>query len=579
MGLGISALDRIAWLQEMAGKNLDLLVIGGGLTGAGAAWDASCRGMAVGLLEEEDFGSGEDCRMTARMTEGIQDLGRGKMQAVRSAGRECSILHDMAPHVTEPVPVLHPVNRKGVCSRAVMSARFYACDRLSGIRGNERRRICDTDETLSLEPMLRKDDLDGSGCWYEGRIQVQRLTMEVLKSARAYGAMPVNYVRVSEYVYRGGRIAGVKAVDTITGKEFIILAKIIVRVVTPKYFGHGSKNASTEPQPTAAVTKRIQLVVDSGKLPISHALYLREGNHFVYAVPRGRKVDIYAVRPLTGGENAQEVLTEEDRLFVLKVINRFVGGRDLELADIETAWAVAGFAPDMEEEARALRERQKNEQFLSDADLLVVAEGRPEDFRKRAEWIVDEAANRIQEEDGIIHPPSTTDRLTVSGGLPEESRYQDIYRVKRAVVKQGRLLGIPIDSTFDLWSRYGSETTRVFAYFSATRRDEQVEDRLLCAELLYAVHHEMALGAADFFMRRTGWLLSERKKTEPLLAVALSWMARLLNWNDRELERQRNELELLAGRVWGDICRIPDYEEEHSMPLELNVPFDTRFYA
>lgn len=579
MGLGISALDRTAWLQEMAGRNLDLLVIGGGLTGAGAAWDASCRGMAVGLLEEEDFGSGEGCSMTTRMTEGIHDLGRGKVQAVRSAGRECTILHDMAPHVTEPVSVLHPVNRKGVCSRAVMSARFYACDRLSGIRGNERRRICDTDETLSLEPMLRKDDLDGSGCWYEGRIQVQRLTMEVLKSARANGAMPVNYVRVSEYVYRGGRIAGVKVVDTVTGNEFIILAKIILRVVTPNHTGHGSKNASTERPLAAVVTKRIQLVADLGKLPLSHALYLRDGNHLVYAVPRGRKVDIYAVRPLPDRGNEQKGLTDEDRMSVLKVINRSVGGRDLELADIETGWAVVGFAPDMEEEARELRERQKNEHLLSDADLLVVAEGRPEDFRKRAEWIVDEAANRIQEEEGTIYPPSTTDRLAVSGGLPEESRYQDIYRVKRAVVKQGRSLGISIDSTFDLWSRYGSETTKVFGYFSATKRDEQAEERLLCAELLYAVHHEMALRASDFFMRRTGWLLSDRKKSEPLLAVVLSWMGRLLNWSDRELARQRNELELLAARVWGDICRISADDEEHSMPLELNVPFDTRFYA
>lgn len=581
MGLGFSALDRKVWLQEMAGRNLDLLVIGGGLTGAGVAWDASCRGMVVGLLEAEDFGSGENCSLTTRMAEGVLDLVRGRMNAVRSAGRECALLQEMAPHVAEPVAVLQPVNRKGACSRAVMSARFYACDRLSGIRGNERRRICDAEETLSLEPMLRKEELDGSGCWYESRIQVQRLTIEVLKSARAKGTMPVNYVRVTEYVYRGGRIAGVKAVDTITGKEYTILAKKIVRAVSPAVIGQedGKESSQWKMSAAAAVFKRIHLVVGAGKLPISHALSLRDDNRLIYAVPRGRKVDIHAVRPMTDGWDEREMLTKEERLAVLKVINRTVGGRDLVLEDIESGWAVPVFAPDMEEEARELRERQKNDPYASDGDLLVVAEGRPEDFRKRAEWIVDEVANCVQKEEGTIYPPSTTDRLPVSGGLPEESRYQDIYRVKRAVVKQGRSLGVPIDSTFDLWSRYGSETGRVLGYFSVTKREEMPENRLLCAELLYAIHHEMALKAADFFMRRTGWLLADRDKAEPVMPVILSWMGRLLDWDASEQERQRNELERLAGRVWGDICRVPASSEELALPLDMTASEDTRFYA
>lgn len=557
MGYGFSGLDRTAWLEEMSGRKLDLLVIGGGITGAGIAWDASCRGMATGLLAMDDFASGASGGSAKLMHGGLHYLKQGGFRSVREAGLERKLLRRSAPHLVEPIPIFLPIYKKGAFGYWASSIGLYVHDWLAGVKRNERRKMYRRMDTIRFEPLFRTDGLIGSGSFHDYRTDEARLTIEVMKSAYACGAMLANYVQATELVYRGGRAAGVKAVDRISGEAYVILAKKIINAAGPWADEMLHKDHSLNRKPPF-LNKEAFLVVDHGRLPIRQAAYAEvPGGRMIFAVPKGRKTYIGTIDTVYGKDLEQPDLTETDRSDLLDAVNHVFPEARLCLSDIEAGWA--GYRPLAGEEGKRISDIPCGDELtVSDSGLIAVAEGKLAGFRKLAEKAVDLAAKQLQDEEGRIYPPCTTDRRTISGGLPENGEFTDYHVLTRSLVKKGRSLGIDVDGTFDLMSRYGSGTDEVFRYYSDTERDKPTGKRLLYAELQYCIHHEMTVTAADFLLRRTGWMLFDRKKAERFMQETLSVMARVLEWDREECVRQRNLLEQLTMQVWGESYRIPD---------------------
>jgi glycerol-3-phosphate dehydrogenase len=156
-----SASSRLAVLQEMAGETLDLLVIGGGITGAGIALDASVRGMKVGVVEKADFGSGTSSRSTKLIHGGLRYLKQGEVKLVREVGRERAILYKNAPHLVIPAPMLLPIYQGGTYGYLASSVGLYLYDLLAGVERTERRKMLSRDETIRQEPLLKRDRLKG----------------------------------------------------------------------------------------------------------------------------------------------------------------------------------------------------------------------------------------------------------------------------------------------------------------------------------------------------------------------------------------------------------------------------------
>ncbi|WP_082423081.1 glycerol-3-phosphate dehydrogenase/oxidase [Paenibacillus dakarensis] len=534
MDTKLSSRERAAYLKDMSEVKLDLLIIGGGITGAGIAWDASSRGMVTGLVEMNDFASGTSSRSTKLIHGGLRYLKQGEIKLVREVGSERALLHKSAPHLVDPIPMLLPIYKNGTYGYWTSSIGLLIYDWLAGVKGSERRKMYGRDDAVILEPLFKQDGLKGAGYYYEYRTDDARLTIEVLKSARASGAMMTNYTKATAFIYRGGRVVGVKAEDLLSGDIYSIYAKKIVNAAGPWVDEIRTQDNSLKGK-RLLLTKGVHLVVDYNKVPVKQAAYFDvPGGRMIFVIPRGKKTYIGTTDTVYEGDIQNPGITEADRKYLLDAVNHAFPDVQLCLTDIETAWS--GLRPLVREEGKGPSEiSRKDELFVSHSGLITIAGGKLTGFRKMGEKVVNLVSKQLQDEEGTIFPPCTTDRKPISGGLMNGGTYHDL---KKAMVKQGRSFGINIDETFDLMSRYGANTLEIFRYIDESKRDEMMEDGLLYAEIKYSIDHEMTLNAVDFLLRRTGWLLFDRQRAERIVGEVVSIMTELLEWDGHELDRQ-----------------------------------------
>jgi len=195
---------RLELLEQMERETFDLLVIGGGITGAGIALDAQSRGLRTALVEMQDFAAGTSSRSTKLVHGGLRYLKQLELRMVAEVGRERAIVYENGPHVTTPVWMLLPLYKGGTFGPWSTSFGLRLYDALAGVSASERRRMLGADETRGREPLLRADGLLGGGLYVEYRTDDARLTVEVLKKAAALGAKAVNYAAAAELLYAGG---------------------------------------------------------------------------------------------------------------------------------------------------------------------------------------------------------------------------------------------------------------------------------------------------------------------------------------------------------------------------------------
>lgn len=548
MDTSLSAKMRARYLQDMSAKKLDVLVIGGGITGAGIAWDASCRGMSVGLVEMNDFASGTSGRSTKLIHGGLRYLKQGEIGLVREVGSERALLHRSAPHLVEPIPMLLPIYKKGTYGYFASSVGLYLYDWLAGVKRSERRKMFRRESTLTLEPLFRKEGLKGSGYYYEYRTDDARLTVEVVKSARAKGAHIANYAKVREFIYRGGKVAGAQVEDQLSGETYAIYAKKIINAAGPWVDQVRLKDHSLKGK-QLLLTKGVHLVVDHAKLPVRQAAYFDvPGGRMIFAIPREGKTYIGTTDTVYKGSIETPGITEEDRRYLIDAINHAFPEAGLKPSDIESGWA--GLRPLVREEGKGPSEiSRKDELFISDSGLITIAGGKLTGFRRMAEKVVNLAARQLQDADGTIYPPCTTDRVPINGGDLNGLTYAE---AQEKLIKQGESLGIRHDDVRSLMTRYGTDTLELFKRIkAASDKTEAVGFRLLRAEIEYSIECEMTMSAVDFLLRRTGWMLFDRPKTERVIASVMSLMGEYLEWDHEEVDRQWELLQDQLQAAWG----------------------------
>ncbi len=201
--------ETIAALQS---TEWDLLVIGGGITGAGIAMDAALRGMKVALVEMQDFSAGTSSRSTKLIHGGLRYMKQMEFGLVREVGRERSILHEAAGHIVIAENMLLPIVKGGTFSKFLVRWGLWLYDRLAGVRKSERRIMLTREQAAEAEPWLKVGGLLGAGLYSEYRTDDARLTIEVIKTAVKHGAAVLNYAKVEQLCYsQSGRIVGCKS--------------------------------------------------------------------------------------------------------------------------------------------------------------------------------------------------------------------------------------------------------------------------------------------------------------------------------------------------------------------------------
>ncbi|TMV45133.1 glycerol-3-phosphate dehydrogenase/oxidase [Paenibacillus mesophilus] len=571
MNATFSAGRRVEMLQSMSKQRLDVLVIGGGITGAGIAWDASLRGLSTGLVEMRDFSWGTSSRSTKLVHGGLRYLKQGEVKLVMEVGRERALLHRKAPHIVIPAPMMLPIYKGGTYGYWMSAIGLYVYDLLAGVKRGERRIMYSRSKTMELEPMFKREGLKGSGYYYEYRTDDSRLTLEIAKTAHGHGAKLVNYAKAVGFLYEKGKAIGVKVEDVLSGRVYSIYAKKIVNAAGPWVDRVRSQDHEVKGK-RLLLTKGVHLVVDHAKLPVRQSAYIDvPDGRMIFVIPREGKTYIGTTDTFYEGKIEEPRTTSKDRDYLLQAVNHAFPGARLTAADVESSWS--GLRPLIREEGKGPSEiSRKDEIFRSESGLITIAGGKLTGFRKMAEKVVDLVERELAAEEGRAAAGCGTDQDDISGGDRGGMASYEEYR--QQWIARGERMGVnPKDAEY-LLGRYGSNIRTIFDMYSVLAQEAAAADvrrgadtgghridlRLLEAELCYAIDHEMTVSATDFLVRRTGLVTFDRKRAEALVRPVVQAMGRLLGWSAEEAARQQQDaqayIELVTSFPEGDASAV-----------------------
>lgn len=522
----------------------DVLIIGGGITGAGIALDAVTRGYTTALIEMQDFAAGTSSRSTKLIHGGLRYLKNLEFGVVAEVGKERAIVYENGPHVTVPERMLLPFYRGGTFGRFSTSLGLLVYDFLAGVKKDERRVMLTPSQALKLEPLLKQDGLLGGGSYVEYRTDDARLTLEVLKKAAELGAHAVNYAEAVSLTYdEAGRVNGVEAADLMNGgRSFQLKARHVVNAAGP-WVDQLREMDRSRTGKTIRLTKGVHLVFDGTRFPLRQAIYFDTSDgRMVFAIPREGKTYLGTTDTDYTGDRKKPTLTIQDRDYLLQAANDMFPGLKLTAEDMESSWS--GLRPLIHQAGKNPSEiSRKDEIFESPSGLLSIAGGKLTGYRKMAENVINRVAVRSREAGKGNMPPCVTKSLPLSGGDVGGSAGFPAYMKER--IEEGMHCGLSREDAEKLARRYGSNAGILFdiARSSAAEATRFGLSLALYAEVIYAIDYEMASTPADFFIRRTGALLFDIASVQRNKTAVSSVMADYLSYSEEALQRYTIELE------------------------------------
>lgn len=535
--------NRKDQLKAMENEYYDVLIVGGGITGAGIALDAQKRGMKTALVEMQDFAAGTSSRSTKLVHGGLRYLKQFEVKMVAEVGKERAIVYENGPHVTTPERMLLPFYKGGTFGRFSTSLGLRVYDFLAGVKRHERRRMLSARETQALEPLLRKADMKGGGTYVEYRTDDARLTIEVLKKAVEAGVNAVNYAKVEQLLYgEDGKLVGARVQDRIGGGSYVVRARKVVNATGPWVDTLRELDRSKAGK-TLRLTKGVHLVFDGGRFPLRQAIYFdTPDGRMVFAIPRDGKTYVGTTDTDYEGDTAHPRATAADRDYLLHACNGMFPELKLDAWDIESSWA--GLRPLIHEAGKPPSEvSRRDEIFVSPTGMLTIAGGKLTGYRTMAETIADRLAASLQAEGLGPFRPCETRTLPISGGDVGGS---DGYpRYVSEATAAGEAIGLSAEAAKRIALRYGSNSNAVFERIR--RRREAQGSRVLPDDvygmLLYAIEEEMAVKPVDFFIRRTGSLFFDIAWARRMKTGVVSFMADYLNYTDEQTAEYAVELD------------------------------------
>ncbi|MCC3355359.1 glycerol-3-phosphate dehydrogenase/oxidase [Bacillus sp. REN16] len=535
-----SSIDRRSILEDMEKEVQDLFIIGGGITGAGIALDASSRGLKTALVEMQDFAAGTSSRSTKLVHGGLRYLKQFEVGLVAEVGKERAIVYENGPHVTTPEWMLLPFHKGGTFGKFTTSIGLRVYDFLAGVKKSERRMMLSVEETLEKEPLIKKDDLKGGGYYVEYRTDDARLTIEVMKKAIEKGAKAVNYAKVESFIYENEKVKGVKVIDQLTGKEYQIFAKKIVNATGPWVDKMREVDKSKKGK-VLRLTKGVHIVIDQSKFPLKQAVYYDTPDaRMVFAIPRDGKTYVGTTDTFYDKDAVHPTVTAEDRAYLINTINYMFPTVNAKDSDIESSWA--GVRPLIYEEGKDPSEiSRKDEIWESDSGLITIAGGKLTGYRKMAETVVDKVGKLLLEEG---YKPCQTKEMTISGGdVGGSKNYPGFVAEKiEQLVKEFQLTH---EDARKLTKLYGSNI-EIVKGIMAESKDNVTDTGLplpILASMEYGIQYEMVTKPIDFLIRRTGAMFFNIDWVNQWKQPIIAYMAEKLNWSEEEKQGYEAEVE------------------------------------
>jgi glycerol-3-phosphate dehydrogenase len=520
-------------LAALSERRFDLVIIGGGITGAGIARDAALRGLSVALVDKGDFASGTSSKSTKLVHGGLRYLEQGHVRLVFESVHERAVLLRLAPHIVRPLEFLVPSYRGDRPGLFVMDCGLWLYDALSGFTSPKVHRTYRRRRVESLEPGLRKDALRGGIVYYDCSTDDARLTIENLIDARALGAVVLNHVRATRLIKEGDRFCGVEVEDRRTGQGPIaVRGRVVINATGPwcdeiRHL-YGADRI-------LGPTKGVHIVVDATRLPLGRALLVREQKRVVFCLPWGRRSVIGTTDTFYEGAPDDVVADRRDVDYLLEVGNHYFPDAKLELSDVLATWS--GLRPLLRPPSSADASAVSREHHLESLPgLMTIAGGKLTTFRRMAAEVVDVAAEQLERK----IPASSTSTRALPGGV-EVDGAAGIAAIAARLRSQ-----LPEEVATHLAQTYGARAASLEARIAAEPPlAERLDPELpfLLAEVDEAVEVEQAVALGDLLERRVPLSLCGRDQGLDQAERVARRMGQKLGWSDadsaRELERYR----------------------------------------
>jgi len=538
-----SVLHRTEQLEKIQNSIFDLVIIGGGITGAGIALEASSRGLTVCLIEKNDFASGTSNKSTKLIHGGLRYLKQFEIGLVHESGTERAILNTLAPHLVVPEKMLLPLIEGGSYGKTLTSIGLMVYDFLADVNDDDKRKMLDKNKTLKKEPLLDDQFLLGGGYYTEYRTDDARLTIEILKQAAGFGATIINYCEMTSFNYTDSLIENIECIDPISKERIIIKANHYVSATGPWVDVIRKKDVSLDNK-RLHLTKGVHIVFPYEKLPIKQSIYFDVNDgRMVFAIPRGKTTYVGTTDTNYSGNLDHVVTTISDVNYLLIAINSVFPTVNLTLDDVESNWA--GLRPLIHEDGKDPSElSRKDEIFISDSGLISIAGGKLTGYRKMAHRVVETVLKTISKEKREHIKDSFTDTIPLV--MPALKSSEEVVFYIDVLKKQLSDFGItdPFYPQY-LCSTFGKNTD-VILEKAKTIPFGTPKERLVRAELWYCVHYEMTNTLADFFVRRTSRLYFNIKSIHKHLDVVVMDMTQNFNWDVDRITAEKAQMQQLV---------------------------------
>lgn len=536
-----SVLEREIQIQKLKEESLDLIIVGGGITGAGIALDAAQRGMKVALFEKGDFASGTSSKSTKLVHGGLRYLKQLEFSLVKEVGLERAIVHKNARHLVVAEKMILPIIKNGSLNKFFTNAALWVYDFLAGVEKSERRKMLDKKETIKEEPLFygKGKELIGGGLYYEYRTDDARLTLEILKQAHEMGVYCFNYAEVKNFNYENEELTGVTVKDLFYEKEYSFSSDTVVNAAGPWVDTLRKEDKSLEGK-RLLLTKGVHIVVNHKSLPIKHAVYFdAQDDRMIFAIPRNGKTYIGTTDTVYNQDINKPKANLEDVNYILKSVNKMFPSIKLNTKHIESSWA--GLRPLIYEDGKSASEvSRKDEIFVSPSGLISIAGGKLTGYRKMAEKTVDLVRLRLIGKNKTFGE-SNTQGLKVSGG--KFNNNEELTDLIIQLSGEAKQVNLSMEQMKEWVYRYGSNAPLLLeiAYNNFKNVDKDPIKLALLAEIIYTIENEMLTSLSDFFIRRTSRLFFDRKKIAESLDFVCLELSTRLKLNRAQIELQREE--------------------------------------
>jgi glycerol-3-phosphate dehydrogenase len=533
-------------LARLRSETFDVVVVGGGVTGAGIALDAATRGLTVALVEQRDLAAGTSSRSSKLIHGGLRYLEQLDLGLVREALRERSLLLDeLAPHLVRPVSFLYPLQHTG-WERLYVGAGVTLYDTLGGARrALPRHQHLTRRRALELVPSLRRDALVGAIRYWDAQVDDARHTMELGRTAASYGAAVLTSTRVTGLLREGERVVGVQVRDQEGGEDIDVRARQVINATG--VWADSIQEMAGRGRVRVRASKGIHLVVPKDRIHGDSGLILRTERSVLFVIPWGRHWLVGTTDTDWDLDLAHPAASASDIQYLLDHVNRVLR-TPLTHADVEGVYA--GLRPLLYGESEATSKLSREHAVAQTvAGLITIAGGKYTTYRVMAEDAVDAAARSLPQRT----PRSVTARTPLLGA----QGYHALWNRRRRLADE---VGVHVSRIEHLLGRYGAMITELLDLLADRpelgERIAGAEDYLR-VEAVYAASHEGALHLDDLLTRRTRISIETFDRGQAAARDVAPLMGEVLGWDEDTVAR---EIEHYEARVAAEVesQRMPD---------------------